>query len=161
MSLLITKGMKVWVIDPLNNNAVVEIKRVTAVNLGTSPADDIETTDLAEETTRQYEKGLKSPSAGTISILYDTTEASHKVLKDLEEHKDSNITQFAIGAADGAGAPTVDSNGEFNFPTTRTFMCVSGYVSDFPVDIQLNSTVPVPVSIRRTGGLTISRKVPA
>lgn len=160
MSLLITKGMKVWIIDRLNSDAVVELKRVTAVNFGTSPADDIETTDLEATTHRAYEKGLKSPSTGTVSILYDTAEASHKLLKDLEEAAATNVTTIAVGASDGTAAPTV-TDGEFVFPTTRTFMAIDGYVSDFPVDIQINSTVPVPCSIRRTGGLTISRKVPA
>jgi hypothetical protein len=161
MSLLITKGMQVFIIDVINANAVVEVKRVTAVNLGTAPADDIETTDLSEVSHRQYEKGLKSPSAGSINILYDAAEASHKLLKDLEESGETKMTMLAIAAADGTGTPTVDSNGDFNFPTTRSFMAIRGYISDFPVDIQLNSTVAVPVAIRRSGGLTISRKVVA
>jgi|GEM_PF-1632778 hypothetical protein len=158
MGLLITKGMKVWIIDRLNSNEVVEVKRVTAVNFGTSPADDIDTTDLEATISRTFEKGLKSPSAATLSIMYDTAADSHAVIKALEEHQDTNSTMIAIGAADGAGEPSVDSSGNFNFPTTRTFMAISGFVSDFPVDIQISSTVPVPCSIRRTSGLAISRK---
>jgi len=157
MSLLITKGMKVWIIDRLDSDAVVEIKRVTAVNFGTSPSDDIETTDLEALTHREYEKGLKAPSTATVSILYDTAAASHAVLKALEEAADTNETMIAIGAADGTAAPTV-TDGKFDFPTTRTFMAITGYVSDFPVDIQISSTVPVPCSIRRNGKLQISRK---
>ena len=158
MSLAITKGMKVFMIDP-SNKQVVQIKRVTAVNFGTAPADDIETTDLEEESYRQYEKGLKSPSAGSLSIQYDTAAPSHKLLKDLEEAGETKMTWLAVAHADGTGDPTVNSNDEFNFPTSRTFMAIRGYVSDFPVDIQLNSTVPVPVAFRRVSGLTISRKV--
>lgn len=160
MSLLITKGMKVWMINRLDSDAVVEIKRVTAVNFGTSPADDIETTDLEATTHRGYDKGLKAPSTATVSILYDTSADSHAALKALEEAADTNETMIAIGAADGTDAPTV-TDGKFVFPTTRSYMAITGYVSDFPVDIQISSTVPVPCSIRRNGGLIIKRKAAA
>ncbi len=160
MSLLITKGMKVWMINPLDSDAVVEIKRVTAVNFGTSPADDIETTDLSATTHREYEKGLKSPSTATVSINYDTAEDSHAALKALEEAAATNETMIAVGAADGSDVPTV-TDGKFVFPTTRSYMAITGYVSDFPVDIQVNSTVPVPCSIRRKGGLIIKPKAAA
>ena len=158
--LMITKGMQVWIIDSVAETpAVVEVKRVTAVNFGTSPADDIETTDLEQDEYRQYEKGLKSPSAATLSILYDTEEPSHALLKALEESGSTNPTMVAIGARDGTAPPTV-TDGEFVFPDTRTFMAINGYVSDFPIDIQLNATVPVPVAFRRSLGLIISRKTP-
>ncbi|OFE11380.1 hypothetical protein PHACT_12545 [Pseudohongiella acticola] len=159
----ITKGMKVYMIDPAANDgagAVVELKKVTSFNFGGAPATEIDDTTWDNEEVMTRIAGLKDPGQATLNVLHSVGEASHKLLKDMDDANDSMQTTFAVGFNDGAAPPTI-TTGEFTYPDTRTFMAIKGWVIDWPIDFQLNSSVPVPVSIRRASKLIVSRKVPA
>jgi len=159
----ITKGMKVYMIDPAANSgagAVVELKKVTSFNFGGAPATEIDDTTFDNEEVMTRLAGLKDPGQATLNVLHSLGEASHKTLKDLDDAGDSQTTTFAVGFTDGTDAPTI-TDGEFTYPATRSFMAIKGWVLDWPIDFQLNSSVPVPVSIRRTSKLIVSRKTPA
>lgn len=155
---MLTKGTHLYFIDPADNS-LVRVRKVTAFNPGSSPADDVETTDLEETIARQYDKGLQTPGTATGSINANPQEASHVRLHELSVDDDTNRTQWAIGWSDGTDAPTVDSNGTFNLPTTRTWYTFEGHVTDFPMDFQLNANVVTALTIKRSGPGTWQKKV--
>ncbi len=154
---ILTKGTEVFFVNPATE-ALVKITYLTSFNPGAAPSDQIDITTLDTESTRQYLKGLRTPGQASGTILATMSEASHKLLFDLGESGSDSTTQFCIGFSDGTADPTVDSNGTFNFPTTRTFVSFNAYVSDFPLDFQINDVIKTNLTLQRTGGTTLSRK---
>lgn len=153
-----TKGMQLFYIDPADNS-VGRVTGLTNFNPGGAPADQIEVTDLDELETKNYEKGLRTPGQATGTVLADPTVAVHIRLHAMVEDGTIGNVQWAVGWGDGTTAPTADSNGNFNLPTTRTWYTFEGYVSDFPFDFQLNTVVNTALTIQRSGGGTWQKKV--
>ncbi|MDP2141272.1 MAG: phage tail tube protein [Gammaproteobacteria bacterium] len=160
MSNILTKGTHLYFIDPADNS-LVRVKKLTAFNPGSSPGDDVETTDLDETVARQYEKGLLTPGSASGNIMANPQEPSHIRLHELSVDTETNRTWWVVGWSDGTAAPTVDSNGQFNLPTTRTWYEFEGHVTDFPMDFQLNSTVATALAIKRSGQGRWTKKVVA
>lgn len=154
---VLTQGTQVYFIDP-DDLSVVAVECATAFNPGGQPADQIEDTCL-ESTTRTYKKGLRTPGQATLTVNADPQKASHIRLHELsEEDTDRNI-KWVVGWSDGTDAPTVDSEGNFVLPTTRTWFEFMGYVSDFPLDFAQNTVVVTAATIQRSGGSTWTPKV--
>ena len=147
---VLTQGTQVYFIDPADDS-VVTVQCATSFNPGGAPADQIEDTCL-ESTARTYKRGLRTPGQATLTINADPTNASHIRLHELSEDDTVDNVKWAVGFSDGTAPPTVDSNGDFVLPTTRTFYTFDGYVADFPFDFQFNSVVTTDVSIQRSGG---------
>jgi hypothetical protein len=146
----VTKGTVIYFIDPADDS-VVAVECATAVNPGTSPKDQIEDTCL-ESTERSYKPGMRTPGQGSITINADPTNDSHIRMHELYDDDTVEDMKWAIGWSDGTAAPTVDSSGDWVYPSSRTFFAFNGYISDFPFDFQLNSVVTTQVSIQRTQG---------
>lgn len=159
----ITKGMKVYTIDPTKNDGageIVVVKKVTSFNFGGAPATEIDDTSFDNEDVMTRVSGLKDPGQATLNVLHSIGEPSHELLKDMDDANDAMTTTFAVGFTDGTEPPTIEA-GKMKFPNTRSFMAIEGWVLDWPVDFQVNSSVPVPVSIRRISKLITSRKASA
>lgn len=147
---VLTQGTQVYFIDPADSS-VVTVQCATSFNPGGAPADQIEDTCL-ESTARTYKRGLRTPGQATLTINADPANTSHVRLHELSEDDTVASVKWAVGFSDGTAPPTVDSNGAFVLPTTRTFYTFDGYVADFPFDFQLNAVVTTDVSIQRSGG---------
>lgn len=154
---ILTQGTKIYFIDPDFNSAgpgVRQVECATAFNPGGSPADQIEDSCL-EDAERSYRRGMRTPGQASMSINADPNNVSHIRLHQLSESNQSDgteILKWAVGWSDGTADPTVDSNGDFVLPTTRTWFTFQGYVADFPFDFQLNAVVATAISIQRSGG---------
>jgi len=157
---VLSQGTNIYFIDPTADGGpeVVQVECATTFSPGGNPADQIEDTCL-EDTTRSYRPGLRTPGTATMGINADPTNESHLLLHELSEIDPSPIVQWAVGWSDGTDAPTVDSNGDFDLPTTRTWFVFEGYVSDFPFDFAQNTVVTSEVSIQRSGGSSWIPKV--
>lgn len=159
---MLSQGTEIYFIDPeydSNGYGVREIDCATTFNPGGNPADQLETTCLSD-TTRSYEPGLRTPGQAAIGINADPRNASHIRLYELSQDDPQLTLKFAVGWSDGIGiAPTVDSNGEFVLPTTRTWFTFSGYVADFPFDFSQNTVVKSDISVQRSGGSSWVKKV--
>lgn len=148
---MLTQGSKLYVIDP-EDDSVLAVDCMTNFNPGGSPADQIEDTCMEDTTgTRTYKRGLRTPGQAAITINADPRVASHVRLFELSQGVDDTVLQWALGWSDGTAAPTVDTNGNFNLPTSRTWFTFGGYVADFPFDFQLNALVTSAVSVQRSG----------
>ena len=154
----LTQGTQIYFIDPTGSTpAVVEVDCATTFSPGGNPADQIETTCLSAFE-RAYMPGLRTPGAASMGINADPQNASHITLHAMSETNPSPMTSWAVGWSDGTAAPTLDSNGDFVLPTTRTWFTFDGYVSDFPFDFASNTVVTSEVTIQRSGGSTWTKK---
>lgn len=160
---ILTDGTQIYFIDPdfdSSGAGVREVECVTAFTPGGSPADQIPDDCLAE-TERKFRRGRRTPSAATMGVSADPENDSHVRLHELSESDQADggeILSWAVGWSDGTAAPTLDSNGDFELPTTRTWFVFQGYVADFPFDFQINSIVQTQISIQRSGGSAWIRK---
>ena len=133
---VLTQGTQIYFIDPefdSNGPGVREVECATTFTPGGNPADQIEDTCLSD-TSRSYKPGLRTPGQATLGLNADPENESHVRLHELSETDPSPTLKWAVGWADGTAVPTLDSNGDFVLPTTRTWFIFGGYVSDFPFD---------------------------
>lgn len=152
----LTQGTKVYFIDPADDS-LVEVTGITTFNPGGSPADQIETTSLTDSA-KTFMRGLRTPGQASMEINADPTNASHLRLHELAQDDTVDQIKWVIGWSDGSAAPTVDSDGNFVLPTSRTWFEFQGYVADFPLDFSTNSVVKSTVQIQRTGNGTLTEK---
>jgi len=147
----LAQGTQIYFIDP-EDNSIIEVYCATAFTPGGNPADQLETTCLADGV-RSYLPGLRTPGQATMTINADPEAPSHVRLHELAEENPPPTLQFAVGWSDGTAPPTgVDSDGDFELPTTRTWFLFEGYISDFPFDFAQNTVVTSQVTIQRSGG---------
>lgn len=157
---VLSQGTHIYLISPLGSDApeIVQVECATTFSPGGNPADQIEDTCL-EDSSRSYRPGLRTPGTATMGINADPSNESHLLLHELSETDPSPIVKWAVGWSDGTAVPTLDSNGDFDLPTTRTWFVFEGYVSDFPFDFAQNTVVTSEVTIQRSGGSSWIPKV--
>jgi hypothetical protein len=150
-----TQGTQLYVADPATDT-LITVGCVTNITGITATRDQIETTCL-DSTARTYVAGLAAPGAATFTINFDPTDASHTRLHEL--YVSGDTLEFALGWSDGTAAPTVDTNGTFNLPTTRTWIAFDGFITDLPFDFALNTVVTSNVSVQVSGFPVLTEKV--
>lgn len=142
------QGSQLYFIDPVGN-VITEVACITTLDGLDAARDQIETTCLSD-TARSYEPGLATPGAATFGINTDTSEASHVRLHEL--YVAGTAVNWALGWSDGTVPPTsVDTDGEFELPTTRSFITFNGYVSSFPFSFAQNTVVASSLSVQVSG----------
>jgi hypothetical protein len=143
------QGSNLYFIDPVgdsNGPTIVEVGCVTTLDGIDASRDQVDTTCISSET-RVLEAGLLSPGAASFSILFDPDDESHVRLHEL--YREGTSLQWALGFADGTAPPTsVDSNGDFVLPTTRTFLTFQGYVSSYPWSLAVGQKVTNALSLQ-------------
>ena len=156
----LSQGTQLYFIDP-DDDSIVEVECPTSFNPGGNPATQLDDTCL-KDTTAKSKPGLRQPGQAALGINADPTYASHIRLHELSQEDPSPVLKWALGWSDGIDiAPTsVDSNGEFNLPATRTWYTFDGYIGDFPFDFGLNALVTSQVSIQRSGAAVWTPKTP-
>ena len=151
-----TKGTELWMVHPTSaGHDMVKIGCPTGISGLGGAASQIEVTCLDSEE-QEFLGGFAQPGAVTVNLDFDVTKISHTELWDLFES--GTTLDWVIGFSDGTAAPTVDSAGLVTFPSTRTYVDFSGYVSDLPLDFSLNSVVKSAMQIQRSGGRTLHVK---
>lgn len=149
---IFAQGSELYFVDP-DTKEVVKVQCPTGFTPGGAPADQLEDTCI-DDTTKTYKKGLRTPGSATVNLMADPKYASHVRLYELyaDDSDENTDIQFAIGWSDGKGiVPTVDSDGLFVLPTTRTWLTFAGYISDFPFDFQANTLVSVAMTVQQSG----------
>lgn len=147
---VLSQGTQVFFIDP-DDQSVVEIVGATTFNPGSSPADQIDVTELAERKEKKFKKGLRTPGQASLGLNADPAISAHTRLYELYESDDDITIKFVVGWSDGEAPPTV-TDGNFTLPATRTWYEFFGYVSDFPFDHAANSVVATAATIQRSSG---------
>lgn len=146
-----TQGTQLYIIDPdpTAGPEVLVIECATSIDGVGGSREQIETTCL-EDIARSYEAGLVTPETVTVSINADPSSPSHIRLHEL--YAAGTKFDMAIAWGDGTAAPTLDTAGDFNFPTTRSYILAEeAYVSNFPFNFALNSVVTSAVTFQLSG----------
>lgn len=154
-----TQGTQLYFIDDLVTGGpeIVKVECATGLSGLSNPREQIETTCL-ESDTREYEGGLSTPGQLSVTINFDPANASHLRLYELWKANGPNI-KFAIGVGEPRDTdPTLDTAGDFNFPTSRSYIEFEGYVADIPLEFVLNSVVTSTVAVQVSGSYTIHPK---
>jgi len=153
----LSKGTHLFLMNP-TGPAVVQVKGVTAINQGGSPAGNVQVTDLEDTEAHEYMKDIMAPGVATLTIQVDPTETSHILLHELAQGMDLGHIKFVLGWSDGTAPPTI-TDGAFVLPNTRTWFAFRGDVQDFPFDFQMGAAVQTQVAIQRSGKGTWTKKV--
>jgi hypothetical protein len=66
---------------------------------------------------------------------------------------------WAVGMSDGTAPPTFYTNGDFDLPTSRSWIQFDGFMSSYPFNFALNSVVQSTVGIQVSGEPTVTAKV--
>lgn len=139
------QGSNLYFADP-DSDAIIEVGCVTTLSGLTASRDQLDVTCISSAA-RVFEAGLLTPGAATFSINFDPTDASHVRLHEL--YRLGTTIKWALGLSDGTAAPTVvDSNGDINVPTSRTYITFDGYVSEYPFDLAIGAKVASNLSIQ-------------
>lgn len=150
-----TQGTNLYLINP-TGPAVTAVACVTSIDGLDVTRDQIETTCL-EAQDRTYEPGMKTPAAFTFGVNFDPATASHILLESL--FQSGTEVQWAIALSDGTAAPTLDTNDDFDLPTTRTYITFAGYVASAPITIAQNDVLRSTFSVQPSGARTLTPKV--
>lgn len=153
-----TQGTQLFVIDPdaTGGCEILTIECATALSGLGAPREQIETTCL-EDDARSYVGGLATPGQLTVTVNFDPDNESHYRLYEL--WKDNVDFTFAIGFGPETAVPTIDSNCDFELPTTRTYITAAGYVTDLPLEAALNAVWTAAIPIQVSGEYTVHRKI--
>ncbi|UGV30961.1 phage tail protein [Halopseudomonas aestusnigri] len=163
-----TQGSQLYALLPtVADPAVLEVVKIDCMNNfngGGNPADQI-VVECLDKFTREFLRGMRTPSQATFTLDADPRNASHVRLHTAAESDDEvyDSIKWAHGWSDGFDIPpTLNSEGDdFELPTTRTWFLFDGYVNDFPFDFPINSTVKTAVAIQRSGpGAWIKKVTP-
>lgn len=143
-----TQGTDLYAIDPEDNSLLV-VGCVTSIDGIDTSVEQVETTCL-QENARTYIAGLATPGAATFGINTDPSDESHLRLHQLKVA--GTTLKWAIGWSENPNAnPTVDSNGDFDLPTTRSWITFEGFMNSFPFSFQQNSVVQSNIGIQVSG----------
>lgn len=154
-----TQGTQVYIIDPgaSGGPAILNIECAISVEGLGGSRDQIDITCL-EDAARSFEGGLISPSTVTLNLNFDPQNESHVRLHELYEA--GTKFDMAIGFSDGTAAPTIGTDGMFDFATSRSYLATNDtYVSDFPLSFAQNAVVTSAVALQLSGLKTIYPKV--
>lgn len=129
---------------------------VTSIDGIDTTINQNETTCLAD-TTRTYIAGLGTPGAATFGINFDPADASHVLLHQLKV-AGTSLT-WAIGMSDGTAAPTFFTNGDFDLPTTRSWIQFNGFMTSYPFTFALDTVVQSTIGVQVSGDPVLTVKV--
>lgn len=144
---IVTQGTDLYAIDPEDNSLII-VGCITTLDGIDTTIEQIETTCLGSKA-RTYAAGLATPGTASFGINTDTSDPSHIRLHQLKIAGDT--INWAVGWSDGEDAPTVNSNGEFDLPSTRSWIIFEGFMNSFPFSFAQNSVVQSTVGIQVSG----------
>lgn len=142
-----TQGTRLYVIDPADDS-VIAVSCALSIDGIDTTNEQIETTCL-EDTARSYVSGLATPGQATFEINADPDVADHVRLHELKVA--GTVLSWAVGWSDGTAAPTVDSNGAFELPTSRSWIAFNGFMTSYPFSFAQNSVVKSNIAIQVSG----------
>lgn len=143
-----TQGTQLYTIDP-DDDSLIKIECVTSIDGIDTSIDQLETTCL-EDLARTYEAGLATPGAATFGINVDPKNPTHLRLHQL---KIAGVTlKWALGWSEAVDSdPIIDSAGDFDLPTDRSWLLFEGFMNSYPFSFQQNAQVASTIGIQVSG----------
>lgn len=150
------QGTNVYFIDK-ENSLLIAVGCAISIG-GLDAARDQREVTCLEDLVRKYEAGMKTPSAMTIGLNFDSSDPSHVRMKEL--YDEGIDLEWAIGLSDGVTAPTLDGSDDYILPTDRTWLNFDGYIASFPFEFAIAASVVSTLSIQVSGDIVLTPLVP-
>lgn len=145
-----TQGTELYIIDPADET-VLAIGCTTSIDDAGPTRNMTQVPACLDDPEGKATQVAADLAPGTLSfgLNADPREASHIRLHELLIS--GQTIKFAWGWNDGTGIdPTVDTNGDFDLPDTRTWRVGEGVVTNFPFNLAANSFISTTVQIAST-----------
>jgi hypothetical protein len=149
-----SQGTELFVADTIRHSTptIVKMACPTGIQGLGGPRSQINDTCLDARDEETFTAGLATPGQVTIPFNFIPSNAGHQFLFDWKE--DGRRMNFEICLSDGTAIPTLDGNGNFVPPASRTSADFTGYVSDVNIDIATNDIVKGTLIVQRSGRVT-------
>ena len=143
-----TQGSELYFIDPATG-VVTEVGCVLNIDGIDTTNEQLDATCLSD-LARRYESGLATPGQATFGLNIDPSDPSHVRLHQLKVA--GTVLEWALGWSDGIGIPPVrDTAGDWDLPSTRSWLVFEGYMATFPFSFAQNAFVTSNVGIQVSG----------
>jgi hypothetical protein len=157
-----TQGTELFVIDASVTSSEEELVKMSCptgiTGLG-GPRDQIEDTCLDTTDEKTFVAGLGNPGQVSVPFNLIPRNGSHQSLFGWKES--GTIMKWLACLSESDEDPTVDTDGNFAKPTTRTTIAFSAYVSDVNIDIATNEIVRGTLTLQRSGPVVFVGYTPA
>lgn len=153
-----TQKTNLFLIDPdaTGGPEVLQVGCVISIDGIEATRDQLETTCMEGEA-RTYEPGMPTPGQMTFGINFDPSDDSH--VRVYELWRSGTKFEMAIGYSDGTASPSVDTDGLFDLPATRSWLVMhDSYIANVPQTLQLNALVNANVAVQLSGFPDLVRK---
>lgn len=145
-----TQGTRLYLVNPLNADAIVKMACPTGINGLGGAADQIEDTCLDALTDKSYVRGLGNPGQVTVPFNLIPRDASHQLLFALK--KDGRTLKWLECLSESQTAPgTLDSDGYPAAPGDCTSFAFDAYIADVNIDVATNEIVRGTLTLQRSG----------
>lgn len=147
-----SNGTHLYYVDDITNPDAPEVKKLecpTGIEgIDGGQRNKMDATCLDDETDERQITGLATPNDMTAPYNFDPSKDSHRAIPKMK--KSGKKIKFAVGFADGKGAPTF-ANGKLTLPSGRTFYSFTAEVSDNPISVQSKDIVKGTLTLARDG----------
>lgn len=143
-----TKGTSLYLIDP-RAIALYKFHCPKGIDDPGVTIPEVDATCLDSEG-MESDPGMPSTGAVSVTFDFDVAVASHLLLQELIAEAVKPL--WALGYSDGTDNPTVDSNGEFILPATRSWKNYGpAYVAGLSESFAVNQNVASTMSFKPSG----------
>jgi hypothetical protein len=145
------QGTQLYFLDPdSSEEEIIEVDCITSLDGLSAPLGEEDTTCLAD-LGATVEPTLFQAGTMTFTVRFDPAVESHVRLFELWRAK--RKLKWAVGFSDGVDIPPdgVDSDGALTFPSTRTFLAVTGYIQEYPWTFAIGAKVTNNLTVRTDG----------
>lgn len=157
-----TQGTELFVIDSsvtASEDDIFKIACPTGITGLGGARDQIEDTCLDTTDEKTFQAGLGNPGQVSVPFNLIPRNGSHQSL--FAWKASGAVMKWLACLSESNEQPTVDSDGEFVKPTTRTTIEFSAFVADVNIDIATNEIVKGTLTLQRSGAVTFVGYVPA
>ena len=150
-----TQGCQLYFPDL--SNAVVHVAQMTGFTGLGGKKTKIDITNYDSVKYKEYAGGLIDAGELSFDLIWDFTNANHKLVQQLTESANASRS-FFFGASDATTAPTYSSG--FLVPpvatgaVTRSGFLFYGYFSMFQADAPVDNIIKVKAAVQQSGGIT-------
>ena len=154
-----TQGCQLYFPDLAN--AVAPIAQMTGFTGLGGKKTKIDITNYDSVNYKEYTGGLIDAGELNFDLIWDFTNANHKLVQKLTESANASRS-FFFGASDGTAAPTYNA-GLLVVPNaanavTRSGFLFYGYFAMFQADAPVDNIIKVKAAVQQSGGITTFAK---
>lgn len=149
-----TQGTELFVIDASVTASEEDIYKIACptgiTGLG-GARDQIEDTCLDTTDEKTFKAGLGNPGQVSVPFNLIPRNGSHQNLFAWKQS--GEVMKWLVCLSESTEQPTVDTDGNFVKPTTRTTIEFQAFVADVNIDVATNEIVKGTLTLQRSGAV--------